>query len=201
MVKISALPAMTSPDGADPAPVVDDSAGQTKKITLTKLKEWLQSLTGWITTAMLADSAVTPAKWQNLYMFRAYRNSAQNTGNNAFAKVAFDSESYDRNNNFDSTTNNRYVAPVAGYFHFDWMVILTQSGGGTYDSALYKNGSEVSHGGRDNINTVQVDTQGSDTLQAAASDYFEVYSRSSTGAQAITTGANNCYFSGYCVSQ
>lgn len=55
MVKISALPAMTSADGADPAPIVDDSVGSTKKITLTKMKEWLQSLTAWITNAMVAD--------------------------------------------------------------------------------------------------------------------------------------------------
>lgn len=49
MPKISALPAMTTADGDDPAPIVDDSAGSTKKITLTKLKEWLQSLTAWVT--------------------------------------------------------------------------------------------------------------------------------------------------------
>jgi hypothetical protein len=62
MPKISALPSMTSPDGADEAPVVDDSAGSTKKITLTKVKEWLQSLVGWISTAMLADDSVTGDK-------------------------------------------------------------------------------------------------------------------------------------------
>lgn len=62
MVKISALPPMTSPDGADPAPVTDTSAGATLKLTLTKLKEWLQSLTSWITTAMVADAAITKAK-------------------------------------------------------------------------------------------------------------------------------------------
>lgn len=55
MPKISALPAMTTADGNDPAPIVDDSAGSTKKITLTKLKEWLQSVSAWITYAMVAD--------------------------------------------------------------------------------------------------------------------------------------------------
>lgn len=57
MPKITALPAMTSPDGADPAPIVDDSAGSTKKITLTKVKEWLQSLTAWVTASMLSTGA------------------------------------------------------------------------------------------------------------------------------------------------
>jgi hypothetical protein len=62
MVKISALPPMTSPDGDDEAPIVDDSVGSTKKFTLTLLKEWLQSLVGWITTAMIGADQVTATK-------------------------------------------------------------------------------------------------------------------------------------------
>lgn len=44
MPKITALPSMTSPDTADPAPVVDDSAGATKKMTLGQVRDWLYSL-------------------------------------------------------------------------------------------------------------------------------------------------------------
>lgn len=44
MPKITALPSMTSPDPADPAPVVDDSAIVTKKLTLGGLRDWLYSL-------------------------------------------------------------------------------------------------------------------------------------------------------------
>jgi hypothetical protein len=44
MPKISALPSMTSPDTADPAPVVDDSTTVTKKLTLGGLRDWLYSL-------------------------------------------------------------------------------------------------------------------------------------------------------------
>lgn len=61
-VKISALPNQTTPDGADPLPVTDTSAGSTKKITMTVFKEWLQSLTQWVTTAMLANTSVTADK-------------------------------------------------------------------------------------------------------------------------------------------
>lgn len=79
MPKISALPAATTLDGADPAPIVDDSAGSTKKFTLTKLKEWLQSLTTWISSAMIDhstwslnikgnrnSSAITPVNGSNV---------------------------------------------------------------------------------------------------------------------------------------
>lgn len=61
MPKISSLPAMTSTDGADVAPIVDDSAGSTKKITLTKVKEFLQSVSGWITYAMLSTNIIRRA--------------------------------------------------------------------------------------------------------------------------------------------
>lgn len=59
MAKIPAYPAITSPDGADLLVIEDVSVNTTKKITLTKLKEWFQSLTSWVTTAMIADAAVT----------------------------------------------------------------------------------------------------------------------------------------------
>lgn len=62
MPKIPALPPMTSVDTADELPIEDVSANTTKYITLTKLKEWFQSLVGWITTAMIGDSQVTAAK-------------------------------------------------------------------------------------------------------------------------------------------
>ena len=53
---------MTDPDGNDPSPIVDDNVGITKKITLTQLRTWLQTLVGWISTAMLADASITNAK-------------------------------------------------------------------------------------------------------------------------------------------
>lgn len=55
MPKISALPPMTTADAADEAPIVDTSATQTKKWTLTLLKTYLQSLTEWITASMIAN--------------------------------------------------------------------------------------------------------------------------------------------------
>ena len=62
MPKISALPPMTTAADDDEAPIVDKSVTTTKKWTLTLLKTYLQSLVGWLTTAMLADDSVTAAK-------------------------------------------------------------------------------------------------------------------------------------------
>lgn len=105
MPKIPSYPPMTAPDGADEIPIEDISAGQTKYITLTKLKEWFQSLTLWITTAMIADAAVTKAKMTNPYKFYAYRSAAHNSSG-SLTKVPYESEVYDSNNNFSTATYN-----------------------------------------------------------------------------------------------
>lgn len=62
MPKISGLPVLSSPADDDEIAVVDDSAATTKKLTLAGFVAWLQSKIAWITTAMIADSAVTPDK-------------------------------------------------------------------------------------------------------------------------------------------
>lgn len=62
-IPIHSLPPQNSPDGADVFPTDDVSdSNTTKKLSLTRLKEWLQSLTSWITTAMIANTAVTNQK-------------------------------------------------------------------------------------------------------------------------------------------
>jgi hypothetical protein len=66
MPKISALPPAGTLADDDETPFVDDSAAQTKKFTLSGLKTWLQSLTGWITTAMIGDDQVTVPKIKDL---------------------------------------------------------------------------------------------------------------------------------------
>lgn len=63
MPKISALPNQTAPDGADELPTNDVSATTTKKMTLTILKQWFQSIAGWITTAMVGDGQITYGKF------------------------------------------------------------------------------------------------------------------------------------------
>lgn len=149
-----------------------------------------------ITTPKIANDAVTPAKWDNPYMFRARRVSAQNMGNAAFAIVNFDTEDYDRNNNFDVTTNvGRYTAPVAGYYQFNARI----AGSATSQMliALYKNGSLYARGSH-SLGNGTYGAVYSDVVQSAANDYWEIYSFGSGGALEVSTPI---YFSGYLVSE
>lgn len=77
MPKISALPAMTTAEAADEQPIVDKSAGSTKKWTLTLVKTYLQSLLAWITPSML-----------NLAPAKAIVATSQTTTSTTFADLA-----------------------------------------------------------------------------------------------------------------
>lgn len=197
MPKISALPSMTAPDGADPAPIVDDSVGSTKKITLTAMKEWLQSLAGWISTAMIASAAVTPPKWRNLYKFSAYR-AAAHTSANFYQKVSFDTTAWDTSSNL--TTNNRFVAPVAGYYHFDAVCGNTAAGATAIFTALYKNGVSAKIGAGANTAPNGAWSGVHANLLLAAADYVEVYFIGGNGST-MEVGANKCYFEGFIISE
>lgn len=106
---------MTSPDGDDVLAADDTSASYaTKSITLTKIKEWLQSLTSWITAAMITDGVVSSAKLDLTIGCRAYLNSAANMGSGP-AKVVLDAEAFDVGSNFNTTTGT-FTAPVTGYY-------------------------------------------------------------------------------------
>lgn len=92
MPKISALPALTAAADGDEIPINDisDSGGTTKKMTLTKLKEYLQALVGWITTAMVADGAITAAKRSQMVTSGVIAGSTLgSTGNKAITGVGF----------------------------------------------------------------------------------------------------------------
>lgn len=58
MPKITSLPPATTLEDNDPAPIVDESTGGTKKFTLLQLLVWLQTKIGWVTTPMLKPKII-----------------------------------------------------------------------------------------------------------------------------------------------
>lgn len=159
-----------------------------------------------VDTAQLKDDSVTSAKLvgvdksnlttdSNPYKFRARRVAAFTTSTAAFKIINFDTEDFDTNNNFDTTTNiGRYTVPVSGFYQINGRVSvngITQS-----LVALYKNGSIYQRGTHQNVNAV-VGNNYSDIVQLTAGDYIElaVYTdnanniETATGTQAYFTGA------------
>lgn len=136
----------------------------------------------------------------NPYKFRVYRNAAYSMGAGSITKFPFDAENFDTNNNFDSTTNYRYTAPVSGFYQFS--TALASSATATRLLVmLYKNGSESARFWDSNGSAQQFLGGGSVLVQATASDYFEVYYFvGTTGGNTISTSAS-CWFSGFLVSR
>lgn len=188
MPKISALPPMTTATADDEAPIVDDSVGDTKKFTLTVLKEWLQALVSWISTPMLAPMP---------YLFRAKLGTAQNTSAGSAVKVQFTNEVFDPNSNFDITTNKgRYTVPVTGYYQLNAVVNITTAGSLVCFTTLYVNGVEVSRGNQ--VATTAAQNSNAPLISAllylTAGQYVEAYIFCN-GTTAIDTGPTE--FSGF----
>ena len=132
------------------------------------------------------------------YKFRATRAAAHTTGAATFTKFPWDTEQYDTNSNFDSTTNRRYVPPVNGFYSFDVSISMINPGA-DFIIALYVAGTEASrlfHSG----GTITMTGSGSDTLQlTATTDYVEVFVYCTNGASADVAAFQN-HFSGRLMS-
>ena len=93
------------------------------------------------TTAMTIDSTgriLQPAK----PAFRVSKANNQSISNATNTKVTWDSEHWDIGSNFD-ISNDQFVAPIAGIYHFDCLLRCTANGG-TQEigrAMIFRNGS------------------------------------------------------------
>lgn len=164
-----------------------------------------------VPTAAIADDAVTAPKVvgidksnlttdSNPYKFRVSRNAAANTGNAAFAVVAFDTEQYDTNNNVSAGV---FTAPVNGFYQFNFHITINGTVGVSLNAiALFKNGVQVSDGGSISIAASTNGLHGSDIIQLTAGDTVDVRAYNGAAATALIVGTIfNNYFSGHLVSR
>jgi hypothetical protein len=132
----------------------------------------------------IAANNLLANKISNPYKFSAYRNAAFNTAV-GYQKVPLDTELFDTNNNFDPVTNNRYVAPLDGFYQFNWIftIAITAASIDTV-AVLYKNGVVISWG-------IEIESQGgtngSDLLQLTAADQIELWCYTGAISAAIST--------------
>lgn len=181
---INQLTEDTSPTSGDFLASWDGATSTTKKITLGNIP-------------------ANAAKFSNPYKFHAYRSAAW-TNTSADQKMLLDAEVFDTGSNFDAVTNNRFIAPVAGFYQINFSVSLQQASGIGYGTYLNKNGSINVASGAQVIATqttaFSVNVPGTCMIQLSVSDYIELRLVGGTGGQIGATGANATYMSGFLVS-
>lgn len=150
-----------------------------------------------VSTGVIADNAVTPAKLATDAVetvkikdanvtqaklasgvattgpaFSAYNGGTQSISATTNTKVTLSSEDYDTANCFDSSSNYRFTPNVAGYYYISAAAYF--QGTGIVVLNLYKNGSIFRELGRDNGGAA---TLGGSTLVYlnGTTDYIELY--------------------------
>lgn len=153
---------------------------------------------GDIGTADIANAAVTPDKWTNPYMFSVYRNAALTPG--ADVDIIFDTEDFDTNNNF-STSTGKYTAPVDGFYQFNACVGVVGTPSSFFMATLVKNTIPWKYGGTSN-SAAQANPQQnvSDIIQLTAGDTVSVQAHMGSSV-ALSASSTQTYFSGFLVSK
>lgn len=209
-------PTLTSPTITNPTITVDTIAEYTAANGVTidslNIKDGKLNTNDSVVTNNITDDAVTAPKLvgidrsnlttdSNPYKFSVYRNAVWTAGNNAFAKVVFDTEIFDTNSNFASGT---YTVPVDGYYQLNACVsINTVTGAGT-SASLFKNGSLFMAGrsgveGSGYTGGYQTSSPISVFVYLSAGNTMDIYSYSNN--QAGGTGSAYTYFNGFLVSR
>jgi len=125
----------------------------------------------------------------NMPAFSAYQGTNQTLTSTVYTKIALNTERFDTNNNFDSTTNYRFTPTVAGYYQINYQVYGTTTSSITsFVGALYKNGSVYEYNIINTLNNSQAYSGSSLVFMNGSTDYLELY-LSLTGAGTLTAAA------------
>ena len=129
--------------------------------------------------------------------FSAAQTTSQTFSSATITKVTLNSEEFDTNNCFDSTTNYRYTPTVAGYYQFNFAALPpSASRAGEVQIILYRNGGAFKSG-NDIQSTASIILTGSALGYAnGTTDYFELYLYVQTGGTVTGVGLQT-YFQGF----
>ena len=126
-------------------------------------------------TATLPAATGTVMVSGNMPAFSAYTNTAQVISATTWTKVAFNTESFDTANAFDSTTNYRFTPQVAGYYQINSIPTANGTTASFCRVAIYKNGVSYKVAPYTGVSTAY-SMPISDIIQLNGStDYLEIY--------------------------
>jgi hypothetical protein len=143
----------------------------------------LPNNTGTVLTTASTFGGTGPA-------FGVYSTVNQSTATGTFTKIQLNTERFDTNSNFDSTTNYRFTPTVAGYYQISSGVSFSApSNNYGVGAVIYKNGSAYAWGTA--VGTTQMyptATASSLIYFNGSTDYIELYVYNGTPVSAATVG-------------
>jgi hypothetical protein len=133
----------------------------------------------------------------NMPAFSVWASAEPAVSANTFVKIALNTETFDTNNCFDSTTNYRFTPTVAGYYQITGRAgVYSTTGVVSCYCSIYKNGTRYKRGSDGGVAAA---SNVSDIVYFNGStDYVELYIYQFNGATAMLDGgeAQRTYFSG-----
>ena len=130
--------------------------------------------------------------------FHAYMSSNQDLSNNTATKLQVDTEDFDTDNMYDSSTNYRFTPIVAGKYY---VYGSTRSGATTdfneLDLMIRLNGTNIAHGGMRNEHSPYLKVFTVINMNGS-SDYVELFGfQNSGGTQDFQGNSDRTYFGAY----
>jgi hypothetical protein len=129
----------------------------------------------------------------NMPAFSATMSVTQSTTAGVQTKLQFDTEEFDTNSNYNTSTY-RFTPTVAGYYQINLGVYQTAGGTTQVNMYIYKNGASYK-GSAQIIATNQFPVTSSIVYCNGTTDYIEAYAAAYTAAGAFQTGGFT-YFNG-----
>ena len=138
----------------------------------------------------------------NTPSFYAYLSSAQSIATSSATKVTLDTELWDTDSAFDSTTNYRFTVPSGegGKYCFSYGAKMEDvDDGNSLSMSLYKNGSGIGYGYANSMSpgvNKAMYVQNTVTATLSASDYIECFIFQNNGGT-LNAIADQTFFSGF----
>ena len=170
------------------------SAGQSYTLTLPSSI----SADTFLKTDGSGNLSFASAGGTNTPAFHVVRSSGQSISTNTNTKVQFNSEVFDTDNTFDSSTNYRFTPGVSGKY-FLYAGVRPNENDDFNESQVYirKNNSDIVLASKRNTysDTVHAYT----TIASDTDDYFEIFYYHQKGSSLNLSGDSNSYtyFGGY----
>jgi hypothetical protein len=134
----------------------------------------------------------------NMPAFSAFITGNQNLTASTITKLTFNTEAFDTNNNFDSTTNYRFTPTVAGYYQINVTLLFSDAAinSTVLQGYIYKNGT--SYASLRNLSVAgnyMCITLSCVVSMNGSTDYLEIYAQSLAN-NGLVYGSVNSIFSG-----